>query len=123
MLLLTDLDKEAWLVEVADTLAISSLEVLGDAHLSVIPQEGGVRRRVLERHIFDIVGALVAPVSNDRLPAKLQSDHLLELIVAGGITLDLADALKAGRRRHELEDVVNCERASKLRLECGGLEA
>ena len=122
MLHLSNLDKEAWLVEVADTLAIGSLEVLGDGHLSVVPQEGGVRRRVLEGYIFDIVGALVAPVSNDRLPAKLQPDHLLELIVVGGVALDLADAVKAGRRRHELEDVVNCERAPKLRLECGSLE-
>ena len=65
VLLLSNFDEEAWLVEVRDTLAIGSLEVLCDAHLSVIPQECGVRRRVLEGHIFNIVGALVAPVSND----------------------------------------------------------
>ena len=64
MLLLSNLDEEAWLVEISDSLAISSLEVLCNTHLSIVPQERSVRRRVIEVHIFHLVSALVAPVGN-----------------------------------------------------------
>ena len=44
-------------------------------------------------------------------------------MLAVALSLDLIDAVQAGRGRHELEDVVDCKRDSKLALEGRGLEA
>ena len=123
MLLFANLDQEAWLIEVSHVLTVSTREVFGDGHLSVVPHERGVGGSPLEIDVVHMVGALITPIRDDRATTKLQPDQLLELIVRGGIMFDIPDAVKAGCRRHELEDVVDSECASHLRLEGRSLEA
>ena len=63
--LVADFDQEAGLVEVRDVLPVGGREVLSNSHFSVVPGEGGVRRRAVEVDIFNMVGPLIAPISND----------------------------------------------------------
>ena len=123
VLLLAVLDQEARLVEVSDSLAVGALEILGDGHLPVVPGERGVRRSLLEVDVFNVVGALVAPVRDDRTSTELYPGQLLELVISLRVPLDVPDAVQTSRRRHELEDVVDGEGAPKLRLEGRSLEA
>ena len=98
MLLISNLDEEARLVEVSDSLAISTGEVLGDCHLSIIPGESGVGGSPFEVHIFNMVGPLVTPVCNDRATSELLLHNLSELIFSVGVALDIANSVQTGGR-------------------------
>ena len=65
LFLLTNLHKEAGLVEVGHFLVVNLHEVLGKLDRSTIPEELISARSSLEVHIIHIVGALVAPVSHN----------------------------------------------------------
>ena len=64
--MLTNLHKEAGLVKVSHALVVYLLEVLGKFDRSAVPQELISARSSFKVHIFNMVGALVAPVSYDR---------------------------------------------------------
>ena len=118
MLLFSNFDKEAGLVEVCDILAITSFEVLCHGNLSIVPNEPGIGGCALEVNILHLVSALVAPVCDDRASTKLHSDQLLKpTFIVIATLLDFINAIEASRSRHEFENVVDCERATKLRLE------
>ena len=78
--------------------------------------------RLLKVDVVHDVGALGSPVPDDALAIKLELDQLLELEIVSGTISDLVDFLQTRSRRHELEDAVDRQRASKLCLESTRLE-
>ena len=83
-------------------------EVLGQLGRHVVVDKLVDDWSLLEVDIFYTVGPLVAPVGDDRLSREFHADELLPLMVAVGVSAHLSDPLKTRRRRHELEDIVNC---------------
>ena len=92
-------------------------EVFSDADLCTIVVELIVSDRLVEGYIVNDVGTLAAPVSDHTLASELQFDHLMELALAVRPLLKFADFLKARGCRHELEDTIDSQCATKLCLE------
>ena len=119
---LTHPDDEERLSHITHVQLVHLREVLSDRDLCTIVAEFMLADRLLKVDVVHDVGALGSPVPDDALAIKLELDQLLELEIVSGTISDLVDFLQTRSRRHELEDAVDRQSASKLCLESTRLE-
>ena len=122
VMLLSHLDQEARLVSIGHRFLVDDLEVAGQLDWLVIPDELVGQRSNIEGDIVNAIGALVAPVSDDRFVSELHANDLVPLVVGMARLPKLVNAIQASLGRHELEDVVDGESHSELALKRRGLE-
>lgn len=91
------LDCEERLVRVLDFHLVVALEVIHHGDLLTLVVERLTHWSFVPGDFVDVVGALVAPVSNDRVTHELSLDSVLELTVLGPVVvfLDFSDSLEA----------------------------
>jgi hypothetical protein len=118
----THLDDEQRLSLMSDLLFVSGPKVFGHSYLLTLLLELKCHRVGVEVHIINIVGTLIAPVSDDRLAMELFSDTLLPHLRGGCALLKLNDAIEASLSRHKLKYGIHHEGAPDLALEGRGLE-
>ena len=99
-----------------DLQVVGGLKVVDHGDLVTFEIKGLTRRRVVPNHFVNIIGALVAPIGNDRVARELHLDKSLELALVTTIVLDLDDAVKTSFCRHELENRVHDECTAHLTL-------
>ena len=99
------------------------LEVAGKLGRYVVPDKLMLDWCHLEIDIFNTIGSLVTPVSDDGATRELEAHGLQPLMVSLVIVIHLTDALQTGRRSHELEDIIHGKSAAHLGLAGRCLEA
>ena len=110
------------MVEHSHVFLVDLLEVLSNLGLLIIENKTVINWIFLKVNIIDDIGSLAAPISNHTFIAELETDDLLELRFTVRCLLDLKDPIQACLGCHELENVVNGQRDSKLTLESRGFE-
>ena len=117
------LDDDQGLVVVRDSLVINLSHVLGHTDLLVVVLKFFAHRIGLKINICDLVGALVAPISDHARSNDLLCDKLLVLGIIFSLLLELVDLVQAGNGGHKAEERVNSDRNSRLAHEDGSLVA
>ena len=114
--MVSDFDKEHWLLEVGDFLLVDLGEVLSYRDHLVVIHEFVLDWILREVDVCDNVRPLVSPVAYHTFATELSADQLLEVVIALGSVTKLIDLLKARCGAHELEDRVDCKCATHLGL-------
>ena len=116
------LDEEEGLLGVGHVHVVTSSEVLSHASLLALVLERHGERIRGELNVGDDVGALVAPVGDDRVTGERGLDQGFPVVLTFGAPLHLVDLGETRFGAHELEDAVDAQHGSELALDRGRLE-
>ena len=111
------LDSEKRLIGMVDVQLVVVLEVGDHRDLFTLVVKSLTGRVLSPDDLVDVVGALVAPIGNDRATSELGLNSKLELRVLLILLLELDNAIEASFSGHELEDGIHDQGTSHLALE------
>lgn len=111
------------LFEVSHILLVHVVHVLGYAGLLAVVVKLLLRRIGLKVYPINDVGALVAPICDDRRAYNLSVDPVHKVGIVACLAPQLVDLVEAGNRRHEAGQCVDANCEASLGHEYRGLVA